>query len=1016
MTNCSDKSAIKALFTNLPEKFRKGKVGQALERIIDRLDLDGRASLEIVLADLYPDVDTETARHRLQTQVINRAYEAADGSSPLELKMSRKSRSTQSEPQEQWLWFECKENINFAELAPANDRYDEAEFVKSQAVQETGAQIRQAQELPLEATPPSQAVAAIAELSKVPDAFTVAEQSLVLGDSTKPNLNLGRLLPQHGIESLGTRRQISGERFVDAEAAQSNGMPTDTETRTSDTVTCIEAMLQWACTPNDAETPKPNRFAPLAQANESPYTKSLLALLGDYGTGKTSHAQQLTRILNGQSTNTEKPTNSPQAVMVDLALLAGAERLNELSLVELLVLSLKKQRTDGFRHEEAKELIRRVRQGEIVLIYDGFDELIKTTRDKLHSVLQQLLLVLQPEARESEPSKAKVMLSCRTHYFRDAHEQLAFFDTRARGQAKRADYLCLTLMPWTIDNIKNYLSKHLDHDDTRRLLNIIETTYNLQELASRPVLLAMMSEQLGELLRLHKAGEPINATKLYGISVAEWVQRDAGKHVIQASHKPLVMGALASAMSNEGTESWTAEKLDRWIVSVLPKLYPGTYELPLQAKEIQDDLRTATFIVRPVHDQFNFAHKSFKEYFTARFVWECLALVDQGVLGTISACELLVSTSLNQETMTFLREWWASQAMINPEHAIGSTSVLISLLQDPRVSFIPFYLDEAGNVVDRNKVAESEKHGYFQAPDLHQTIFEIGLRLGLFEKEKIAQIRLLAVRRSPVNASLGKHLNLRGLEFKRDRWRNLDFSNFPLDLRDANLLQLRTYRCDFGNTLCARANWAQTVMRNSTVKDLDWGEGEFAADRGGQMIRNGELKQPKKPLKGPWTKQSQTIYRIAHDLKFKFFKHGDFLVGNFDPHGIFKWDFFTGRLCAAVDEVDLSTASTTPISSAWASFNIDELTDQFFRQNLFSIYKPFAREKIYVLNSSQTLMIDVRRAKEVRCLHMYDLSGSATFDLSGNLHSFDEEAIDSWLFCLASGKPEPVEFGVPVDD
>jgi hypothetical protein len=1016
MIKNTSKSTVEAQFSALPEKFRKGKVGQAFEHIIDRLEPNGRASLDIVLADFYPGIDTETARHRLQTQVINRAYEIADGIKPLELKMSRKPRSTQSEQQEQWLWFESTETINFAELAPHNDRYDEAEFVKSQAVQETGSQIRQAQELPLEATPPLQAVAAIAEPTQVPDAFTTAEQSLVLGDSTKPNLNLGRLLPQHGIESLGTRAQISDERFVGAEAAQTNGMPTEAEIRASDTVTCIEAMLLWACTRIETETPKPNRFAPLAQASESPHTKSLLALLGDYGTGKTSHAQQLTRILNGQSTNTEKPTNSPHAVMVDLALLAGAERLNELSLVELLVLSLKKQRTDGFRHEEAKELIRRVRQGEIVLIYDGFDELIKTTRDKLHGVLQQLLFVLQPEAKEGELSKAKVMLSCRTHYFRDAHEQLAFFDTRARGQTKRGDYLCLTLMPWTTENVKTYLSKHLDASDTSSLLNIIETTYNLQELASRPVLLAMMSEQLGELLRLHKAGEPISAAKLYGISVAEWVQRDAGKHVIQASHKPLVMGALASAMSNEGTESWTAENLDRWIVSVLPKLYPGVYELPRQAKEIQDDLRTATFIVRPARDQFNFAHKSFKEYFTARFVWDCLALVDQGVLEPEVARALMVSHPLNTESMGFMREWWAAQTAIQPEQAIRNASVLIGLLQDPHVRFVPYYLDEAGNVVDRSKVAESEKNGYYQAPDLHQTLFEIGLQLGLFEKEQIAKMTALSGRRFPVHASQGKHLNIRGLEFKRDRWRNLDFSNLPLDLRDANLLQLRTYRCDFGNTLCACANWAQTVMRDSTVKDLDWGEGKFAADRGGQMIRNGESKQPKKPLKGPWTKQSQTIYRIAHDLKFKLFKHGDFLVGNFGPHGLFKWDFFTGRLCAAVDEVDLPTASTTPISSAWASFNIDELTDQFFRQNLFSIYKPFAREKIYVLNSSQTLMIDVRRAKEVRCLHMYDLSGSATFDLSGNLHSFDEEAIDSWLFCLASGKPEPVEFGVPVDD
>ena len=43
-------------------------------------------------------------------------------------------------------------------------------------------------------------------------------------------------------------------------------------------------------------------------------------------------------------------------------------------------------------------------------------------------------------------------------------------------------------------------------------------------------------------------------------------------------------------------------------------------------------------------------------------------------------------------------------------------------------------------------------------------------------------------------------------------------------------------------------------------------------------------------------------------------------------------------------------------------------------------------------------------------------NGNAEFDERGNLTNYDEEAADSWLFCLASGKPEPVEFGEPVED
>ena len=942
MSNRANKSAVEAQFAGLPDAFRESEVGKKLALLIAQLDASGRAPLAKALASLYPAITPEKARLKLQTQVMNRLYTTNEGITPLQLKMSRKMRSAASREEDQSLWFECEAPMDYANLTPSNPRYEEYEFVGGQALQATAEELRQAQNTPSPVRAHSEA-----DKAKVPQlgAFTESEQALVLSDASKLKLNQGR---DHALHGLGIRAQITDEKFVPAEAQQTIAMPTEHGPAVGRSVTCINAMLDWACTPVDVSTAKPSRFK--EGETEKPYTKPLLAMLGDYGTGKTSHAQQLNRILNGMSTSTDKPAGSPTAVMVDLALLAGADRLSELNLTELLVLALKKQREQGFTNDEARVLIQRVKLGEVLLIYDGFDELIKTTRDKLHSVLQQLLLVLQPTisstTREPIPSQAKVMLSCRTHYFRDAHEQLAFFDTRARGNAKRGDYLCLTLMPWSIDNIKTYLGKHLNGEDTKKLLTIIQDTYNLKELASRPVLLAMMSEQLGQLLRQQKTDEPIDAAKLYSISVAEWVQRDTGKHVIHATHKPLVMGALASAMTKEGTETWAAEKLDRWIVTVLPVLYPNVYELPQKSKEIQDDLRTATFIVRPVKNQFNFAHKSFKEYFTARFIWDCLTLIDQGAIGLETARSLLVSQSpntlmnqwamdqwligfgldilrsgslsqsLNTETMAFLKEWWQAQTRHNPEQAVRNTAVLIALLQNPEVSFVPFYVDENGGQVNRSKVKESEQNGHYQAPELHQVLFEIGLSLGLFDKASIEQVRVFVSPRgrgfqstvglkAPIYAVLDTHINLRGLEFNCNRWRGLDFSDLPLDLRDANVLQLRTYHCDFGNTLCACANWTHTVMRDSTIKDMDWGEGAYAADRRGQMIRYGETKQPTKPLKGPWTSK---------------------------PEGLSK---------------------------------------EF---------------------------------------------GNATFDTQGNLLSFDEEAADSWLFRLASGRAEPVEFGVPVED
>jgi hypothetical protein len=45
----------------------------------------------------------------------------------------------------------------------------------------------------------------------------------------------------------------------------------------------------------------------------------------------------------------------------------------------------------------------------------------------------------------------------------------------------------------------------------------------------------------------------------------------------------------------------------------------------------------------------------------------------------------------------------------------------------------------------------------------------------------------------------------------------------------------------------------------------------------------------------------------------------------------------------------------------------------------------------------------------------YQNDSYAHFDLEGNLVDYDDEAADTWLFCLASGRPEPVETALPVD-
>lgn len=912
------KSQASAAYQALPEKFRSGMVGRALFGVLGLLDDEGYAPLAAVLEVLFPGEPLEKARTMLATQIVSRPYSAADGTQPLQLKVSRKLRSAPATQTEQKVWFESATTIDYASFGGTNPRYLEAEFVPGQALQAT------AQE----------------QLQSLSEPYKAAETSKLFVESYKQDHNHGRQFPVHGmlakqeyLREEFARMGADDDKFIAGQANSTEGFNADALSAAEpaiNSVNCLDALLDWA---------------------SNPQAQRLVAVLGDYGTGKTSHTQQLARILNGQS-KTAPPPGAPRCVYVDLAQLAGAERLNELNLLELLTLALNKQRTASF--SAAEQLVAQARAGQVILLYDGFDELIKTSRDKLHHVLQQLLMVLQPGDAGGAPSLAKVLLSCRTHYFRDADEQIAFFNTRARGAAKQKDYLCLTLLPWNKDNIKAYLGKHLSAAEADTVLDIINTTYNLGELASRPVLLAMMSEQVGELLRKRAAGEAINAAALYGITVAEWVQRDNGKHHIQAAHKPLVMGALACAMHNSGQEVWSVDQLDRWIVQTLPLLYPGCYNLPQAAADLQNDLRTATFIVRPGADQFNFAHKSFSEYFVARFVWDCLVLLDQGALSREVARGLLPARMPSEESLTFLGEWWGEQAKRSPQQAERCGQWVWALLQD--------------STVDQ----------YGSAPDQHHFLFYLTNQLKLAARAGDIVVR-------------GTAINLRGLKFVMQRWHNQDFSDAALDLRGANLLRLRAYNCKFGKTLCSQSNWGQSVLRDCEVSQMQWDD----ADRGGQMIRYGETKRPVRPLTGPWTYFFKPNFKAVG-----FVNESHDTVITLDSAGAARhWDLYTGRPVnpkTAMSKADLKRIS----KSAEDTQRVTSVDGQFGA----------------ILVAGFCWIHNAKTNRLIRLIGWHGLSAHAEFDSKGNLVSYSDEAADTWLFCLATGKPEPVEMAEMVEE
>jgi WD40 repeat protein len=366
-----------------------------------------------------------------------------------------------------------------------------------------------------------------------------------------------------------------------------------------------------------------------------PESPAFCALLGDYGIGKTTTCKALTlRLLEARA---HDPT-VPLPIYLDLRHLGEAAARNP-TLSEILDTVIRRSWHGGREVTEvtAAEIVRLVQEESALAIFDGLDEvLVHLTPAAGQLFTRELWRVLPPAVfsrRRGTAGKGngarpgRLLISCRTHYFRTLREQATHLTGEDREGISAADYRALLLLPFTEDQIRDYLGRNLPEQDLERLLELIRSVHNLGELAERPYTLSLIARHIPQLERWKMEGRKVTGATLYRHMVQSWLERDMGKHQLTPEHKLRLMEHLAAALRRSGRRAWTVGDLEQWLIDFLeanPRL--AAHYRGKDRELLKEDLRTATFLVREGEADFRFAHSSLQEFFLA--AWLHRALVE----------------------------------------------------------------------------------------------------------------------------------------------------------------------------------------------------------------------------------------------------------------------------------------------------------------------------------------------------------------------------------------------------
>ncbi|MFI9502820.1 TIR domain-containing protein [Nocardia sp. NPDC052566] len=352
-------------------------------------------------------------------------------------------------------------------------------------------------------------------------------------------------------------------------------------------------------------------------------------VLGDFGRGKTFALREVARRI-GET----MPALIP--ILIELRTLDKTHSVDGLVAAHLA--------NHGEDRIDLAALRYMLREGRVVLLFDGFDELV--TRISYEFAAEHLETLLQAAV-----SKAKIIVASRTQHFESRAQVLTALGERV---GMLTDRRILSVEDFAPAQIKAFLVNRYGGDVRRAeaRVRLITGIQDLLGLAANPRMLSFIAD-LDE-RRLHAAAgahEAVGAAGLYREILITWLSYEADRAVgTQGSLPGLRLEELWRAVTAFALRIWeTGEPYLRLteLTEVARNLADGTGANRMSVPQSAHAIGSGSLLVRTEENLFGFIHSSVTEWLVANHISDQFG-------GGSAAPPQLTQAPLSQLTIDFL--------------------------------------------------------------------------------------------------------------------------------------------------------------------------------------------------------------------------------------------------------------------------------------------------------------------------------------------------------------------------